>query len=58
MDNDLDNAAFELGMPTQLEMYQQQVVMLSDEVEDLYAELRRMRQERRKLITQYDECLH
>lgn len=50
---DADNQGFELGMPA-LETYRQQVVLLSEEVADLYAELRKMRQDRRKLVTLYD----
>ncbi len=49
-----DDTAFDLGVPTELESYQHQCLMLVDELHEAWADIRRLKGDARKLVAMND----
>ena len=54
----IDDSAFSLGMPTQLETYKHQCVLLEAELAEGRRDLRAARQRIARLVTLADELVH
>lgn len=52
-----DDSAFDLGVPTELESYQHQCLMLVDELHEAWADIRRLKGDARTLIAMNDALM-
>jgi hypothetical protein len=50
----LEDTAFDLGVPTELESYQHQCLMLVDELHEAWADIRRLKGDTRTLVAMND----
>lgn len=50
----LKESAFDLGVPTELESYQHQCLMLVDELHEAWADIRRLKGDARTLVAMND----
>jgi hypothetical protein len=50
----LEDTAFDLGVPTELESYQHQCLMLVDELHEASADIRRLKGDARTLVAMND----
>jgi len=49
-----ENASFDLGVPTELESYQHQCLMLLDELHEAWADIRKLKGDTRTLVAMND----
>ncbi|RJX82864.1 hypothetical protein [Pseudomonas sp. LS-2] len=49
-----EDSAFDLGVPTELESYQHQCLMLVDELHEAWADIRRLKGDARTLVAMND----
>jgi hypothetical protein len=49
-----EDSAFDLGVPTELESYQHQCLMLVDELHEAWADIRRLKGDARALVVMND----
>ncbi|WP_074757842.1 hypothetical protein [Pseudomonas abietaniphila] len=52
-----EDSAFDLGVPTELESYQHQCLMLVDELHEAWADIRRLKGDARTLVAMNDALM-